>query len=49
VACHSPSYIDKYDIASEVKPGGVLLLNCPGSRGAGKPDSGRGAAHHRKK
>ena len=28
VACHNPTYITKYDIAQEVKPGGVLLLNC---------------------
>ena len=29
VACHNPTYVDKYDIASEVKPGGTLLINCP--------------------
>jgi len=29
VACHNPSYIDNFDIAQDVKPGGVLLLNCP--------------------
>ena len=29
VACHNPTYIEKYDIAEEVKPGGTLLLNCP--------------------
>ena len=29
VACHNPSYITKYDIAEEVKPGGIFLLNCP--------------------
>ena len=29
VACHNPTYIGKYDIAEEVKPGGTLLLNCP--------------------
>ena len=28
VACHNQTYIDKYDIAQEVKPGGTLLLNC---------------------
>jgi len=28
VACHTPSYIRKYDIVSEIKPGGVFLLNC---------------------
>ena len=27
VACHKPSYIQTYDIVSEVKPGGTLLLN----------------------
>ena len=31
VACHNPTYIEKYDIAEEVKPGGTLLLNCPWS------------------
>ena len=29
VACHNPTYIEKYDIASEVVPGGTLLINCP--------------------
>ena len=29
IAVHNPTYIGKYDIASEVKPGGTLLLNCP--------------------
>lgn len=29
VACHNPSYIDKYDMISDLKPGGVFLLNCP--------------------
>ena len=29
VACHNPTYIEHYDIAGEVKPGGTLLLNCP--------------------
>ncbi|MBQ3304706.1 MAG: 2-oxoacid:acceptor oxidoreductase family protein, partial [Clostridia bacterium] len=29
VACHTPSYIEHYDIAGEIKPGGTLLLNCP--------------------
>ena len=28
VACHSPSYVDKYDMVSDIKPGGVFLLNC---------------------
>ena len=29
VACHHPSFINKYDIVSELKEGGTLLLNCP--------------------
>ena len=29
VACHNPTYIEKYDIAEEVRPGGTLLINCP--------------------
>ncbi len=29
VACHNPTYIEKYDIASEVKEAGTLLVNCP--------------------
>lgn len=28
VACHNPSYIDKYDIVGDLKPGGTFLLNC---------------------
>ncbi|MFV0401753.1 MAG: pyruvate:ferredoxin (flavodoxin) oxidoreductase [Oscillospiraceae bacterium] len=28
VACHNPSYIDKYDMVSDLKPGGTFLLNC---------------------
>ena len=28
VACHNPSYIERYDIVSDVKPGGAFLLNC---------------------
>ena len=28
VACHNPSYVNKYDMVSDVKPGGVFLLNC---------------------
>ncbi len=28
VACHNPSYVHKYDMVSDVKPGGVFLLNC---------------------
>jgi pyruvate-ferredoxin/flavodoxin oxidoreductase len=28
VACHNQSYIEKYDIVSEIKKGGTFLLNC---------------------
>lgn len=28
VACHNPSYIDKYDMVSDIKVGGAFLLNC---------------------
>ncbi len=28
VACHNPSYLDRYDMARDVKPGGVFLINC---------------------
>ncbi len=28
VACHNPSYIEKFDIVQDVKPGGTFLLNC---------------------
>ena len=28
VACHNQSYINKYDIVSDIKDGGVFLLNC---------------------
>jgi len=28
VACHNPSYVDKYDMLSDLKPGGTFLLNC---------------------
>ncbi|MEE1228887.1 MAG: pyruvate:ferredoxin (flavodoxin) oxidoreductase [Lachnospiraceae bacterium] len=28
VACHNPSYVDKYDMAKNLKDGGVFLLNC---------------------
>ncbi|MDR1673891.1 MAG: pyruvate:ferredoxin (flavodoxin) oxidoreductase [Oscillospiraceae bacterium] len=27
VACHNQSYMDKYDIVNEIKPGGTFLLN----------------------
>ena len=28
VACHNPSYVDKYDMVEDLKPGGKFLLNC---------------------
>lgn len=28
VACHNPSYITRYDIVQDIKPGGTFLLNC---------------------
>ena len=31
VACHNPSYVDKYDIVDDLKDGGSFLLNCPWS------------------
>ena len=29
VACHNPSYLMKYDMLSDLKEGGIFLLNCP--------------------
>ena len=29
VACHNPSYVDKYDMVQDVVDGGTFLLNCP--------------------
>ncbi|MDR1736972.1 MAG: pyruvate:ferredoxin (flavodoxin) oxidoreductase [Oscillospiraceae bacterium] len=34
VACHNPSYVDKYKIVEDVKPGGVFLLSCDWDAGA---------------
>ena len=31
VACHNPSYVDKYEIVEDLKEGGSFLLNCPWS------------------
>ena len=28
VACHNPSYVDKYDMVEDLVPGGAFLLNC---------------------
>ncbi|MDR0876027.1 MAG: pyruvate:ferredoxin (flavodoxin) oxidoreductase [Clostridiales Family XIII bacterium] len=33
IACHNPSYIGKYDIVNELKPGGAFLLNCSWDEG----------------
>ena len=29
VACHTPSYVHKYDMVKDLKDGGTFLLNCP--------------------
>ena len=29
IACHNPAYVTKYDMAANLKEGGVFLLNCP--------------------
>lgn len=29
VACHDPSYLTRYDMLSDIKEGGIVLLNCP--------------------
>ena len=29
VACHTPSYVHKYDMVKDLKEGGTFLLNCP--------------------
>lgn len=29
VACSNPSYLEKYDMVQDVKPGGAFLINCP--------------------
>ena len=29
VACHNPSYVERYDMLSNIKHGGTFLLNCP--------------------
>ncbi|MBO5110948.1 MAG: pyruvate:ferredoxin (flavodoxin) oxidoreductase [Clostridia bacterium] len=31
VACHNSAYLTKYDMISDVKPGGTFLLDCPWS------------------
>ncbi len=32
VACHNSSYLKKYDMVSDIKPGGTFLLDCPWDR-----------------
>ena len=32
IACHNQDYLYKYDVVSELKPGGSLLLNCDWTR-----------------
>ncbi|WP_298033543.1 pyruvate:ferredoxin (flavodoxin) oxidoreductase [uncultured Dysosmobacter sp.] len=29
VACHAPTYVNKYDTTEDLKEGGIYLLNCP--------------------
>ncbi len=29
IACHNPSYLERYEMLSSLKEGGVFLLNCP--------------------
>ena len=29
VACHNPSYVNKYNMVQELVDGGTFLLNCP--------------------
>ena len=31
IACHNPSYVTRYDMVSDLKEGGVFLLNSPWS------------------
>ena len=33
VACHNNAYLNKYDMISDVKPGGTFLLDCPWTDG----------------
>ena len=32
IACHNAAYVTKYDMVSDLKQGGVFLLNCPWSK-----------------
>jgi pyruvate-ferredoxin/flavodoxin oxidoreductase len=29
LACHHPSYINKYEMLERIKPNGVFVINCP--------------------
>ncbi len=29
IACHNPSYLNRYDMLSDLQEGGIFLLNCP--------------------
>ncbi|MCI0497629.1 MAG: pyruvate:ferredoxin (flavodoxin) oxidoreductase, partial [Thermoplasmata archaeon] len=29
IACHNPSYVDKYDVLAGIRPGGTFVLNSP--------------------
>ena len=29
VACHTPSYLQRYDVLENIRDGGIFLLNCP--------------------
>ncbi|MBQ8308670.1 MAG: pyruvate:ferredoxin (flavodoxin) oxidoreductase [Clostridia bacterium] len=29
IACHNPSYVTRYDMLSDLKEGGTVLINCP--------------------
>jgi pyruvate-ferredoxin/flavodoxin oxidoreductase len=31
IACHQPSYVDKYDLLEGIRTGGTFVLNCPWS------------------
>ena len=33
VACHNQSYVGQYEMAEELKPGGIFLLNCAWTQG----------------
>ena len=48
VACHNPSYVNKYNMVQELVDGGTFLLNCPWNmEGLEKPSAGTGKSLHR--